>query len=85
MLRLDLMAQLAAFGLQQRDLFGDGDGLRSGPYLQTDIQAHDLRDLHDDVLPDVRLKARRRYGHLVRPWWHLRDRVIARRRSGGLV
>src|ERR1700687_3672292 len=57
-LRADVMAQLAAFGLQQRCGVGDGDGLGCGPDLEWHIDSKRVGYLYRNVLADESLESR---------------------------
>ena len=49
LLHRDVVALLAALGLQQRSLGFDRDGLRGRAYLQRDVFLQDLRRRHGEV------------------------------------
>ena len=52
------MAQISAFGFQQRRLLSDGDGLRRRANLQGNIDAQNLRCQHSDARSRVLLESR---------------------------
>ena len=86
-IHLDVVAQLTAFGLQQRCGIGDGHGLCGGTDFQRRINADRLSHRQFNVLPDKGLESGRGHGQRVGPGGHLRQVVVtgggARRAEGG--
>ena len=61
----DVMAEFAAFGLEQRGGFGDGDGFGGAAQLEPEIDAIRLRCRQIQTAADRFLKSRDRNRHLV--------------------
>ena len=84
-LRRNVVAQLAAFGLQQGHGLGDGDRVRGRPHLKADVHTQHLRHAKPDVLPHVLLESLHADCELVSARGQLRHRVIASGRTRRLV
>ena len=81
----DVVAQLAALGLQLRSLRCDGDRLVGLSNLQREIHAERGRRDHLHARPEFFLESRRRDGNLVGAGRQLRNRVIAGGGSRGFI
>jgi len=80
-----VMAQLAAFRLEQRGRFGDGDGIGGSPHLQDDVDSQRLRDLNRQTRAGVFLETGHGNVDFIAADRQLRQRVVSRGRGCALV